>query len=187
VYTHLITAIHQKRLQKKQLETLGTALAETIRSCYERNLAFIDVGLGNYIIDDQGHARFIDGELLQAFPTSVPPHYKALELVMLMETLYLETVRDYCRTINSCNPDDIKQYQRGVLVFFSAFLKELSLSKEELMLAQSMYHEWSTKISTFFFTLLLSRRRTPHIIHQYRKILRIQLLNIIDENIKKLY
>jgi hypothetical protein len=145
------------------------------------------VGLGNYIIDDQGRARFIDGELLQVFPTSAPPHYKALELVMFMETLYLETVRDYCSTVNSLNLDDMKQYQRGLLVFFSAFLKELRLSKEELMLAQKMFRDWSTKIGTFFFTLLLSLHRTPRVIHRYRKILREHLLLILDEYIKKLY
>jgi len=117
------------------------------------------------------------------FPTSVPPQYTALELVMLMETLYLETVRDYCRTINSLNSDDIKHYQRGVIVFFSAFLKELSLSKEEQMFAQTMYHEWSTKGSTFFFTVLLSLHRDSTMVRRYRKILRGDLEKILSQSL----
>jgi hypothetical protein len=184
VYTCLVTAIHKARLQKKQFEQLGIALAKTVQSCYSHRDAFVDVGLGNYIMDSKGNARFIDGELLQVFPGEVPSHYKALELVMFMETLYLETVRDYCKTINSRNHDEIRKYQHGLLLFFSAFLKELRLSKEEIDLAQTMYLDWSTKLGTFFFTFLLLLRCDPRVILQYRTLFLKDFVVTLDEQSK---
>jgi hypothetical protein len=183
VYSQLVHAVHDNRFQKKRFESLGFSLAGTIRFCYEKKVAFIDVGLGNYIMDEAGRARFIDGELLQVFPTGVPSHYKALELVLFMETLYLETVRDYCRTINSKDVHIIKKYQQGLLLFFSVFLKHLGLSKEELMLTQMMYRDWSTKVSTFYFTLLLSLNRDSRVISSYRLLLRECLEKILEKYI----
>jgi hypothetical protein len=130
VYNHLITANHKKTIKKKQLETLGKSLGKTIRAFYEQKVAFIDISLGNCILDAKGAARFIDGELLQQFPEGVPSHYKALELVLFMEYLYFETVRDYGRSIHSVDLELMKTYQHGLLVFASAFLNELGLSRE---------------------------------------------------------
>jgi hypothetical protein len=186
VYTHLVNALHSERFQKKQYKILGKVLGKTIRSCYEQRVAFIDVGLGNYIIDSESVARFIDGELLQVFPDEVPSHYKALELVMFLETLYLETLRDYCRTFNSRNSEEIKKYQRGLLLFSAAFLAELRLSHEDLVLAKRMYLDWSTKLGTFFFTFILSLHRDPQVIRRYRGLLREELLLLLDGFINKL-
>jgi len=181
VYSHLIQEIHQHRFQHRRIEILGTTLAKTIRFSYQQKVAFIDVSLGNYIIDDQGRARFIDGELLQVLPDEVPSHYQTLELVLFMETLYLETVRDYCSTINSNDIHTINNYQQGVLLFFSAFLKELQLTKADFQLARVMYRDWSTKVGTFYFTVLLSFRYNSKVIRRYRKLLRKSLEKILEE------
>jgi hypothetical protein len=183
VYTHLIHAVHQQRFQKKRYETIGDALGKTLRSCYMNKVVFIDVGLGNYILDSKGVVRFIDGELFQVFPEGVPAHYKALELVLFMETLYLETVRDYYRTVNSLDAETMKKYQRGLLMFFTAFLTELGLQQDELKLAQAMYRDWSTKVSTFYLTFFLSLTRDAQVISSYRIILRDALEDIVDHNI----
>ena len=181
VYTHLVNTIHRHRFEKKQFETLGRLLGGTIRSCYSQNVAFIDVGLGNYILDARDVVRFIDGELLQMFPEGVPSHYKALELVLFMETLYLETVRDYCKTIDSGDPEDIHRFIRGLSVFFLSFLTQLSLTNDELALAFKMYHDWSTKASTFYFTFLLSLHRNARVMMSYRTLLRKDLEEILQK------
>ena len=183
VYSHLVNAIHRSRFQKKQYESLGKSLGKTIQSCYAQKIAFIDVGLGNYILDSEGVVRFIDGELFQVFPEGVPPHYKALELVLFMEDIYLEMVRDYCRTINSKDSDVIHKYQQGLLVFFSSFLKELDLSNDELVLAQAMYHDWSTKVGTFYFTVFLSLRWNARVVSSFRLLLKQHLEKIVAKHI----
>ena len=113
------TSLELQAFQKKQFETLGKSVGKMIRSCYIQKVTFIDVGLGNYILDSEGVVRFIDGELFQVFPEGVPLHYKALELVLFIEDLYIEMVRDYCKTINSKDSDVIRKYLQGLLVFFS--------------------------------------------------------------------
>jgi hypothetical protein len=183
MYTHLVNPIRHSRFQKKQYEALGKSLGKTIRSCYAQNVAFIDIGLGNYILDSEGLIRFIDGELYQVFPEGVPSHYKALELVSFMENLYVEIVRDYCRTINTKDSDVIRKYQQGLLVFFSSFLKELDLSNDELVLAQKMYHDWSTKIGTFCFTVFLSLHLDARVISSFRLLLKEDLEKILEKRI----
>jgi hypothetical protein len=119
LYSHLANTIQRNRFQKKQFETLGKSVGKMIRSGYHQKVTFTDIGLGNYILDSEGTVRFIDGELFQVFPEGVPSHYKALELVLFMEDLYVELVRDYCRTINSTDSEAMRKYQQGLLVFFS--------------------------------------------------------------------
>jgi hypothetical protein len=183
LYSHLVNTIQRNRFQKKQFETLGKSVGKMIRSCYIQKVTFIDVGLGNYILDSEGVVRFIDGELFQVFPEGVPLHYKALELVLFIEDLYIETVRDYCRTINSKDSDVIRKYQQGLLVFFSSFLKELDLSNDELVLAQGMYHDWSTKVGTFFFTVFLSLHWDARVMSSFRLLLKEDLEKILQKHI----
>jgi hypothetical protein len=183
MYTHLVNAIHRSRFQKKQYESLGESLGKAIRSCYTQKVAFIDIGLGNYILDSEDGVRFLDGEFFQVFPKEVPSHYKALELVLFMENLYVEMVRDYCRTINSKDSDVIRKYQQGLLVFFSSFLKELDLSNHELILAQGMYHDWSTKIGTFCFTVFLSLHWNTRVMSSFRLLLKEDLGKILQKHI----
>lgn len=180
VYSHLVDAIHRRSFQRKEFENLGVSMARTIRSCYSQKAAFIDVGLGNYILHSEGQTRVIDGELFQVFTEEVPSHYKALELVMLMEDVYIETVRDYCRTINSPVVDTIRRYQQGLFVFFSSFLTELDLSKDELLLAQAMYHDWSTKLGTFCFTIFFSLHWDAKVLSFFRKVLRDGFERILE-------
>jgi hypothetical protein len=183
LYSHLVNTIHCSRFQKKQFETLGKSVGKMIRSCYAQKVTFIDVGLGNYILDSEGVVRFIDGELYQVFPEGVPLHYKALELVLFIEDLYIEMVRDYCKTINSNDFDVIRKYQQGLLVFFSSFLKELDLSNDELVLAQGMYHDWSTKVGTFFFTVFLSLHWDARVMSSFRLLLKEDLEKILQKHL----
>jgi hypothetical protein len=183
VYFHLVNALHRNHFQKKQYELLGTSVGKTIRSCYAQKVAFIDIGLGNYILDSEGAVRFIDGEFLQVLPEKVPSHYKALELVAFMEDIYIEMVRDYCRTINSKDSEVIRKYHKGLLVFFSSFLKELDLSKEDLVLAQKMFNDWSTKLGTFCFTVFLVLRWDAEVVSSFRVLLKKELEMIIQKHI----
>ena len=183
VYFHLVNALHRSHFQKKQYELLGTSVGKTIRSCYAQKVAFIDIGLGNYILDSEGAVRFIDGEFLQVLPEKVPSHYKALELVAFMEDIYIEMVRDYCRTINSKDSEVIRKYHKGLLVFFSSFLKELDLSKEDLVLAQKMFNDWSTKLGTFCFTVFLVLRWDAEVVSSFRVLLKKELEMIIQKHI----
>jgi hypothetical protein len=185
VYSHLVDLIHQSSFQKKSFERLGESLARTIQSSYTQKAVFIDVGLGNYILDSKGMARAIDGELFQLFPEAVPSHYKALELVLFMEDIYIETVRDYCRAINSGEVDKIRRYQQGLFVFFSSFFTTLNLTKDEMTLAQRMYHDWSTKVGTFYFTVFLFLRWDARIISSFRLLLKEELEKIIEERISR--
>jgi hypothetical protein len=92
-------------------------------------------------------------------------------------------VRDYCRTINSKDSDATRKYQQGLLVFFSSFLRELDLSNDELVLAQGMYHDWSTKVGTFFFTLFLSLHWDARVICSFRLLLKEALEKILEKQI----
>lgn len=172
VYSHVVDSIHQSSFQKKSFELLGESVARTLQSCYTQKAVFIDVGLGNYILDSKARARAIDGELFQLFAEAVPSHYKALELVLFMEDIYIETVRDYCRTINSSDVDKIRRYQQGLFVFFSSFLTTLDLTKDELALAQAMYHDWSTKLGTFIFTIFLALHWDARVMSSFRVVLK---------------
>jgi hypothetical protein len=183
LYSHLANALHHSRFQKKQYELLGKSVGKTIQSCYAQKVAFIDIGLGNSILDSKGVARFIDGEFLQMFPETVPSHYKALELVVFMEDIYVEMVRDYCRTLNSRDSDMIRKYQQGLLVFFSSFIKELDLSNADLVLAQKMFNDWSTKVGTFCFTVFLVLRWDARVVCSFRKLLKKELETIINQRI----
>jgi hypothetical protein len=183
LYSHLANTIQRNRFQKKQFETLGKSVGKMIRSGYLQKVTFTDIGLGNYILDSEGMVRFIDGELFQVFPEGVPSHYKALELVLFMEDIYVEMVRDYCRTINSTNSEATRKYQQGLLEFFSSFLRELDLSNDELVLAQGMYHDWSTKVGTFIFTLFLSLHWDARVICSFRLLLKEALEKILAKQI----
>jgi hypothetical protein len=183
LYSHLANTIQRNRFQKKQFETLGKSVGKMIRSGYLQKVTFTDIGLGKYILDSEGMVRFIDGELFQVFPEGVPSHYKALELVLFMEDIYVEMVRDYCRTINSTNSEATRKYQQGLLEFFSSFLRELDLSNDELVLAQGMYHDWSTKVGTFIFTLFLSLHWDARVICSFRLLLKEALEKILAKQI----
>jgi len=183
LYSHLANTIQRNRFQKKQFETLGKSVGKMIRSGYLQKVTFTDIGLGNYILDSEGMVRFIDGELFQVFPEGVPSHYKALELVLFMEDIYVEMVRDYCRTINSTNSEATRKYQQGLLEFFSSFLRELDLSNDELVLAQGMYHDWSTKVGTFIFTLFLSLHLDARVMSSFRLLLKEDLEKILEKQI----
>lgn len=180
VYSHLVDLIHQSSFQKKGFKRLGESVARTMRSCYRQKAVFIDVGLGNFILDSEGRARAIDGELFQLFVEAVPAHYKALELVMFMEDIYIEVVRDYCRTINSRHVETIRRYQQGLFVFFSSFLTTLGLTKDELALAQAMYPDWSTKLGTFVFTFSLAFHRDAQVMSSFRRLLKEGLKSMLD-------
>ena len=183
LYSHLANTIQRNRFQKKQFETLGKSVGKMIQSGYHQKVTFTDIGLGNYILDSEGTVRFIDGELFQVFPEGVPSHYKALELVLFMEDIYVEMVRDYCRTINSTDSDATRKYEQGLLVFFSSFLRELDLSNDELILAQEMYHDWSTKVGTFIFTLFLSLHLDARVMSSFRLLLKEDLEKILEKQI----
>jgi hypothetical protein len=183
VYSHLVNMLHQRSFQKKQYEVLGASLGKAIHSCYTQKIAFLDNGLGNYILDSEEAIRFIDGEFLQVLPDGVPSHYKALELVLFMEDIYIETVRDYCRTINSKDPEAIRNYLKGLLVFFSNFLKKLHLSNDELALALKMFNDWSTRIGTFCFTMFLCLQWDARVMSSYRVVLKKDLEKIIQKQI----
>jgi hypothetical protein len=185
VCEHLIHAIHQRRFSKKQFETLGRLFGLTIKSCYEQNAAVIDVSLGNYICDSDDVLRFIDGELLQVYPEGVPSHCRAMELVLLMETLYIETVCDYCERVNVCDADAIRRYSQGLFIFFSSFLQEVGLSNDELILALRMSQGWTTKVGTFIFTLIYSFTHDAKVLSLYRVVLRESFEKIIEDALSR--
>jgi len=181
VYVQLIHAVHQKRTPKKQFETLGSSLGKTIKSCYEQNVAFLDISLGNYIRDRDDVVRFIDGELFQVYPFGVPSHHRAMELVLFMETIYIETVRDYCETVHVRDADAIHRYLQGLVNFFSSFLQEIGLSDDELTMALRMSQGWTSKFGTFFFTLYFSFNHDAKVMSLYRVLLRESLEKIIED------
>jgi hypothetical protein len=181
VYVQLMEAVHRKRLSKKQFEALGKSLGRAIQSCYEQKAAFIDISLGNYILDSDDVVRFIDGELLHVYPEEVPSHCRAMELVLFMETMYIETVCDYCEKVNIRDAEAIRRYCRGLLLFFSSFLPEVGLSDDELSLALRMSKEWTPKFGTFFFTLSFSFTHDAKVMSLYRVLLRDSLQKIIED------
>jgi hypothetical protein len=54
------------------------------------------------------------------------------------------------------------------------------------MLAEMMYHDWSTKLSTFSFTLSLSLTCEYQLIRRYRLLLRDDLEKILEEHTQKI-
>lgn len=178
--TLIIEAIHSGILNqyenKNNFEKYGKAIGTTICKCYEKNTAFIDVNLGNFIFDSRSRARLIDGELFQAFDRYVPSHYKAMELALMMGVLFLETALDYCKTIDSANQEDMSYYQQGLTLLITSIIDELNLTKEETQLALSIYRDWSSKFSHFFFKMLFSLICDFRLIHKYQALLKENLI-----------
>jgi hypothetical protein len=70
-----------------------------------------------------------------------------------------------------------------LLVFFSSFLKKLDLSNDELVLAQRMYHDWSTKAGTFYFTVFLALHWDAQVVSSFRLLLKEDLEKIVEKRI----
>jgi len=185
----VIEAIHHGILKQNEnkncFEKYGKEIGITLRKCYERNSALIDVNLGNFIIDSRSRARLIDGELFQVFDKEVPSHYKAMELALMMGVLFLETALDYCKTINSMNDVDMNNYQQGLVLLTGGIMESISLSKEEIQLALSIFRDNSSKFSHFFFKILFSLICDYRMIHKYQVLLKENLILTIDNYLAK--
>lgn len=172
IHLGMLKQYENKDWFKKYGKDIGTAM----RKCYEKNSVLIDVNLGNFIIDSTSRARLIDGELFQVFDGDVPSHYKAMELALMMGVLFLETALDYCKTINSMNDIDINNYQQGLALIITGIIDGVSLSKEEIQLALSIFRDNSSKFSHFFFKILFSQICDFRMIHKYQVLLKENLI-----------
>jgi len=179
-HTKIIDTIHNgiqtNSFNKKDFELLGKTIGKTLNASYEKKLALIDLNLGNFILDHTLRARLIDGELLQVFKTEVPAHYKVMELVLIMQTLFLETVQDYCRKIGSMKTKDIKTYQQGLVILFSSILNELRFSDDDIKIAVLISQDWSTKLSILFYRLCFYLNFDAKMINKYREVLSKNLM-----------
>jgi hypothetical protein len=184
VYSKLTDAIHKslntQNINKKDFERYGNAVGATMKNYYEKNSVLIDINLGNFILDSKSRARLIDGELFQVFKTEVPAHYVGLEVVNMMETVFLETVLDYCDCVNSLKSEDILAYQESLNVFFLSLLKNLRLSDEEVQIALRVFQNRSTKQTNLFFKTLLSLKGNNKIINKYQCLLQGNLRSILE-------
>jgi len=183
-YTKIIDTIHNgiqtNSFYKKDFELLGKTIGKTLKASYEKKLALIDINLGNFILEHAERARLIDGELLQVFETDVPAHYKAMELVLIMQTLFLDTVQDYCRTIGSTNIKDIKTYQQGLIILFSSILQELRFSDDTIAIAVLISKDWSTKLSNLFYRVCFYLNFDAKMINKYREVLSKNLMLTLE-------
>ncbi|UCD14482.1 MAG: hypothetical protein JSW60_03435 [Thermoplasmatales archaeon] len=170
---------------KDDFEKYGKSIGTTMRKCYEKNTALIDVNLGNFILDSKARARLIDGELCQVFDREVPSHYKAMELALMMGVLFLETALDYCKTIKSMNHEDMGNYQQGLTLLITAIMEGLNLSQKEIQLAISIFKDKSSKLSHFFFKMLFSFLCDSRMIHKYHVLLKENLIFTVENCLEK--
>jgi len=187
--TLVTKAIHNGILNqyenKEEFEKYGRGIGTAMRKYYEKNTVLIDVNLGNFIFDSRLRARLIDGELFQVFDGDVPSHYKAMELALMMGTLFLETALDYCKTINSINQEKMSNYQQGLVLLITSIIHELTLSKEEIQLALSIYRDRTSKFSHFFFKMLFSLICDFRMIHKYQVLLKENLIFTVENYLEK--
>ena len=105
-----------------------------------------------------------------------------MELALIMQTLFLETVQDYCRTINSMKDKDMKIYQQGIIILFSSLLDELRLSNEDIKIAFRISNDWSTRLCNQFFRLCFYLNFNAKIIKKYKDLLSDDLILILKNH-----
>jgi hypothetical protein len=101
-----------------------------------------------------------------------------------MEALFLDTVQEYCKTINSLEESKMFEFQESYVIFFSSLLKELQPSKEIADTALQITNDLSTRVSTGFFQLLFSTKYPFLMIRAYRNLLKQQLTTALKNVVK---
>ena len=83
------------------------------------------------------------------------------------------------------NQEKMSNYQQGLVLLITSIIHELTLSKEEIQLALSIYRDRSSKFSHFFFKMLFSLICDFRMIHKYQVFLKENLIFTVENYLEK--